>query len=273
MEKRPLVELRHVGFTYPNGVEALRGLNLALWPGELVSLVGENGSGKTTLARLVAGLLRPTTGYIALDGLDAATASTAEMSRRAGLVFQNPDHQIFEKTVWDEVAFGPKNHGMSAEEMEVRVMLELRRHDLWALKHRLPTSLSGGERKSVAFASTFVLDPPVLLLDEPAKGLDYGRKRRLSMMARGLSVAGKAIVLITHDLEFAFEATDRTVVLHKGRKLLDGPTPAVLSDPIIEEAGLRLPPLVSLATKLEDLGVRTPPSSVDDLCVQLEALI
>ncbi len=273
MGRRPLVELRKVSFTYPNGVEALTELSLQIWPGELVALVGENGSGKTTLARLISGLIRPTTGSITLDGLDLTEASRREICLRAGLVFQNPDHQIFEKTVWDEVAFGPRNQRMSTDEMELRVADALRRHDLWSLRQRLPTSLSGGERKSVAFASTFVLDPAVLLLDEPTKGMDYGRKMRLSMMARELCQAGKAVVLITHDLEYAYEATERTVVLHRGRKFLDGPTQSILSDPLIEEAGLRLPPLVGLATELEDLEIRMPLRSVDDLCTQLKAIL
>ncbi len=268
--KRPLVELENVRFVYPAGVEALRGLSLRLWPGELIALVGENGSGKTTLARLVSGLLHPTTGSITVDGVDASTASAAELARSVGLVFQNPDHQIFEKTVWDEVAFGLRNRGILWDEMETRVEGELRRHDLWSSRQRLPTSLSGGERKSVAFASTFVLDPKVLFLDEPTKGMDYGRKRRLAAMSQELSWAERCVVFITHDLDFAYDTTNRTIVLHRGRVLLDGDTKEVLANPAIEEAGLRLPPLVKMASQLEGLGLRLPIDGIEDLCLQLE---
>ncbi|MFQ5838490.1 MAG: energy-coupling factor ABC transporter ATP-binding protein [Thermoplasmata archaeon] len=269
----PIVSLRDVHYVYPNGVEALRGIDLNLYEGEMVGLLGENGSGKTTLARVLVGLLRPTKGSVSVFGLDAAAASAYELVKHVGLVFQNPDHQIFEKTVWDEVAFGPRNYRMSQEEVERRVEGKLRDFELSGYASRLPTSLSGGERKRVAFASTFALEPNVLLLDEPTKGMDYGRKRRLAQIAGDLSDAGKTVVFITHDVEFAYESTQRTIVLHRGRVVFDGDTREILSNPQIEEAGLKLPPMARLAILLQDLGLPQPIGSVEEFCNHLEVLL
>ncbi|MEE9236883.1 MAG: ABC transporter ATP-binding protein [Thermoplasmata archaeon] len=254
-------------------MQALRGIDLELYAGEMVGLLGENGSGKTTLARLIVGLIRPSKGRITVCGLDTTTTSAYELARRVGLVFQNPDHQIFEKTVWDEVAFGPRNYQTPQKEVDRRIEAELRGFDLWVYRSRLPTSLSGGERKSVAFASTFVLEPSVLLLDEPTKGMDYGRKRGLEKKARDLCDAGRAVVFITHDVEFAFESTQRAIVLHQGRILFDGRTQEVLSDPLIEKAGLRLPPIARLAALLQDSSLPQPIGSVEELCNHLEMLL
>jgi energy-coupling factor transport system ATP-binding protein len=268
-DSTPVVRIRGLHYVYPNGVEAIRGIDLDLYPGEIVALVGENGSGKTTLARLMAGLLKPSRGSVWVNELDTSAATTADVVRHVGLVFQNPDHQIFEKTVWDEVAFGPRNYRLSSEEVHDRVEEELRRFELWEQRGRLPTSLSGGERKRVAFASTFALRPRVILLDEPMRGMDHGRKRRLAATARELSEAGRTLVFITHDVDFAFSATERTIVLQHGKVFLDGRTRDVLSDPAVERAGLRPPAVSHLIRVLEDSGVFEREPGVWDLVQEL----
>ncbi len=271
-EEASLVSLRDVHYTYPNGVCALQGVSLEIREGELVGLLGENGSGKTTLARLLVGLVRPTKGTISVCGLDAATASSYDLARHVGLAFQNPDQQIFERTVWDEVAFGPRNYGLPPGELERRVGTWLHTFELADHRLRLPTSLSGGERKRVAFASTFALEPEILLLDEPTKGMDYGRKARLAGVARDLAESGRAVVIITHDVEFAYEVTERTIVLHHGKVLLDGGTLETLSNPHIEDAGLVPPVIARLSTHLTELGLPTPVGTVEEFCRYLEAL-
>lgn len=242
-------------YAYPNGVEAIRGLTLDFLPGERVALLGENGSGKTTLARLLLGLLRPTQGTIWLEGRDTSQLTTHEITRDVGLVFQNPDHQIFLERVRDEVAFGPRNLGQPPPEVEERVETELRRFDLWKARHRLPAALSGGERKSVALASSFVLQPAVLLLDEPTKGMDYGRKRHLATIARTLTQEDKTVVFITHDLEFAYESSDRVVILRRGRVFLEGRTAEVFAHPSLAEAGLHPPEIPRLLALMEERGI------------------
>lgn len=246
MPDSPLVELQEVRYTYPNGVEALRGITLVLPPGELVALMGANGSGKTTLARLMAGLIEPTSGSLTVRGLESLRVSRREWARRVGLVFQNPDHQIFEKTVKAEVAFGPRNVGRSESDVWGSVERTLRTFDLVGLRNRLPAALSGGERKAVAFASTFVLDPKVFLLDEPTKGMDAVRKRELAAIARRRAARGRSVVFITHDVDFAYAFTDRTVVLEEGEVCHDGPTREILTLPNLPEVGLRVPHRVLL---------------------------
>ncbi len=269
-DEAPILELRGVYFAYPGGVEALRGVDLDLHRGERVALLGENGSGKTTLARLLLGLLRPTKGTVRVNGVDGTRASSHELARWVGLSFQNPDHQIFERTVADEVAFGPRNYGLSAREVEGRVDRELKRFCLEDHRHAPPTFLSGGERKQVAFASTFALDPAILLLDEPTKGMDYGRKRRLAAVLDHRVKEGRTVVVITHDIEFAYASTERAVVLQGGQVLTDGPTAQVLADPRVEEAGLCRPALVRLATLVE--GAPRAPRSVEEILRALEVM-
>lgn len=261
---KPLLSLRGVHYTYPDGTEAIQDLSLDLVPGQRVGLLGENGSGKTTLARMAAGLLRPTRGHILMDGVDAARLATHEIVRRVGLVFQNPDHQIFLQRVWDEVAFGPKNYGLAGPEVEGRVEAELRRFGLFEDRFRLPAALSGGERKNVAFASTFALDPAVLLLDEPTKGMDYGRKRHLAEVARRLTNEGRTVVFITHDVEFAYESTERVIVLRQGRVFLDGGTEEVLGEPRLREAGLRPAETPRLLALLRARGIPPDPRLFED---------
>lgn len=243
----PLLEFEEVFYTYPDGTRAIEGVSLRLGPGEVAALLGENGSGKTTLAKLAMGLILPDKGRVLVQGVDTREASTYEIARKVGMVFQNPDHQIFEKTVFDEVAFALRNYGFSEEKVGNSVQRELRRFGLLQYARAMPTALSGGERKRVAFASSFVLGPEVLFLDEPTKGLEEVRKVRLANMARELARQGKAIVFITHDVEFASHETERAVVMHSGHILLDGTTRKVLADARIAEARL-LPPQVRLLT-------------------------
>ncbi|MFQ5552216.1 MAG: energy-coupling factor ABC transporter ATP-binding protein [Thermoplasmata archaeon] len=252
---KPLLSVRDLHYAYPGGIEAIRGVTLDLPPGERVALLGENGSGKTTLARLLVGLLRPTRGTILLRGRDTSRLSTHDIVRDVGLVFQNPDHQIFLERVWDEVAFGPQTYGQSPPEVEERVETELRRFGLWEARNRLPSALSGGERKAVAFASSFALQPAVLLLDEPTKGMDYGRKQHLATVSRSLTRDGRTVVFITHDVEFAYESTERAVVLRRGRVFLEGRTADVLAHPSLAEAGLHRPESPRLLALLGERGI------------------
>lgn len=262
----PLLEFEDVHYTYPGGTRAIQGVSLCVGSGETVALMGENGSGKTTLARLAMGLIRPDKGRILLQGMDTNQVSTSETARRVAMVFQNPDHQIFEKTVFDEVAFALRNYGFSHEKVESGVRRELERFGLLPYARALPTALSGGERKRVAFASSFVLDPEVLFLDEPTKGLEEVRKIHLARMARDLAGQGKSTVFITHDVEFASRQTERTVVMHSGRVLLDGPTGKVLADERIAEARLLPPQVQLLVAALRGLDLPEGVRNARELC-------
>lgn len=272
MGDEPLVRLRDVRFAYPSGTEALRGVDLDLWARDRVALLGENGSGKTTLARILLGLAAPSAGTVRIGPHDPARGPRAPVASWVGLVFQNPDHQLFGESVREEVAFGPRQVGLGGDELDDRVSQALARFGLTAHGPRRPTALSGGERKRVALAATDALLPRVLLLDEPTKGTDYGGKRALVAFGKEVAAAGRAVVFITHDTEFALEATERTVVLHRGRVFRDGPTREVLADPAIEEARLRPPALARLAFLLHQRGYPEPFSSLEGLHRWLEGV-
>ncbi|MEM3440310.1 MAG: ABC transporter ATP-binding protein, partial [Candidatus Bathyarchaeia archaeon] len=174
-----MIEVEGLVFRYPNGFEALRGVDLRIGDGEFVAIMGENGAGKTTLVKHFNGLLKPTGGRVLIDGLDTKGASVAELSRSVGLVFQNPDRQLFSETVRDEVAFALRNFGFSDEIIDKRVKRILRLLDLSEYADTSPFLLSGGERKRVALASVLVWDPKHVVLDEPTIGQDYLQKERL----------------------------------------------------------------------------------------------
>ncbi len=272
MPSKPLLSLRDLHYVYPGGTAAIRGINLEVLRGERVALLGENGSGKTTLARLLVGILRPSKGSIWLGNADYAHLTTHDIAREVGLVFQNPDHQIFLERVWDEVAYGPNNYGLTTTELEKRVHAELRAFDLWEDRYRLPAALSGGERKSVTLASSFAIRPRVLLLDEPTKGMDYGRKRHLARMAERLTAEGRTVFFITHDVDFAYESTERAIVLRQGRVLLEGRTKDVLSGSEVAQAGLHAATAPRLLATLQERGIAPDSALYREVQEQVEAV-
>ncbi|MBT7915335.1 ATP-binding cassette domain-containing protein, partial [Candidatus Bathyarchaeota archaeon] len=174
----PLIQARNIVFDYPGNVHALRDVDLTINHGDYVAIMGENGAGKTTLVKHFNGLLRPKEGEILLDGEDISKQSVAQLARRVGLVFQNPDDQLFEESVEKEIAFALRNFGMNEESIEKRVTWALNLLDLNRYRERSPFILSGGERKRVALASVLAWDPDILVLDEPTIGQDYGQKER-----------------------------------------------------------------------------------------------
>jgi energy-coupling factor transport system ATP-binding protein len=203
-------------------VEALRGVNLTIRAGEFVGVIGQNGSGKTTLVKHFNGLLKPTRGVLKVLGVDTGTRGVAKLAKLAGYVFQNPDHQIFCNTVREEIAFGPRNTGMPASEVESSLRHVMELLDLQGLEERHPFRLSRGERQRLAIASILAMRPRILILDEPTGGQDRQQVSRLIATLRQLNVEGHTIVLVTHDLELLAECADRTLVMFQGKILLDG---------------------------------------------------
>ena len=253
--KPPSIVLRDVHYTYPSGVRALRGVTLHVEPGEFVALVGPNGAGKSTLARLCNGLLKPTQGVVQVGGQDTHILSPAQLARRIGYVFQHPDHQIFAATVWEELAFGPRNLGVSDEEVTRRVEELLRRFHLEAYRDVPPAVLGFGLRRKVALASVLAMQPAVLILDEPTGGLDATAGRDVMHYVAAYHRAGHTIILITHDMRLVAEWAPRTVVLQEGRILYDGPTRTLFQRPdLLHLARLTPPPVTQLAQKLEPWG-------------------
>ena len=231
----PLFELRDVGFDY-DGIPALRGLSLQIDCGQRLALVGANGSGKSTLLRILDGLYSPTQGALYFDGQEV-TAQLLQRDdfalpfrRRVGLVFQNPDVQLFNPTVFDEIAFAPLQLGWSREQVLSRVEQTLDYMRLTSLRDRPPYRLSGGEKKRVALASVLVLDPEVLLLDEPTATLDPRSQSEVIDLIQEWKGSSKTVISATHQLEIVEDIADRMLVLEEGRVAASGTPAEILSN-------------------------------------------
>jgi energy-coupling factor transport system ATP-binding protein len=264
----PIIKARNLRFIYqPANVEALKGINVDIYPGEFIALVGENGAGKTTFAKNVLGLLKPTSGTLIVDGVDPRTAEIQEMAKRVGYLFQNPDNQLFQLTVWDEVCFGPKNLGLSPEEIEERAKEAIRLCRLQGLEKEAPLSLSTGERQRLALAAVLAMDTKILFLDEPTKGQDYGNIKSFMDFIVSLNKdKGKTIILITHDMTLVAEYARRVIVMSKGNIVLDGtPWEVLQHEDIIKEAGLNTPPIAQVAKNLSIHGVPSDIMTVDEM--------
>jgi energy-coupling factor transport system ATP-binding protein len=251
--KGPLIlEAEGLGYIYPQyHVEALRGIDLGIREGEFIAILGQNGSGKTTLAKHFNGLLKPTSGHVLVRGRPTTEHSHRELARLVGYVFQNPDHQIFARTVREEVGFGLAMQGENPKTVEKRVAEALEVVGLAGYELKVPFTLTKGERQRVAVASVLAVQPQVIILDEPTTGLDYRHQRNTMELLTRLNKQGHTIIIITHSMWVAAEYAERTVVLKDGRILADGPTRAVFADEArLAEASLRPPSLVKLSNWL-----------------------
>lgn len=223
----PVIDLRGVAFAYPDGHQALFGVDLHIHPGERVALLGPNGAGKTTLVLHLNGILRPGAGSVAVSGLPVSEEHLAEIRRQVGIVFQDPDDQLFMPTVRDDVAFGPANLGLTGAELEARVAAALEVVGMSEFADRPPHHLSFGQRRRVAIATVLAMEPEILVLDEPSSNLDPTSRRELAEILDSLPVT---ILMVTHDLPYAAQLCERAVVLSDGVIAVDGPTLEVLAD-------------------------------------------
>jgi energy-coupling factor transport system ATP-binding protein len=220
-------QLVHV---YPQGnVRALDGVSLKIGGGERVALIGQNGSGKTTLVRHLNGLLRPTSGRVLLDGADARLQTVASLARRVGLVFQDPDRQIFAGSVRSEVEFGPRNLGRSGAELHASVADALAATGLAGEERTNPYDLGGSRRKLLALASVLAMRTPVLVLDEPTTGQDARGVERVRSVVEAVAAAGRTVIAVSHDMRFVAEAFERVIVMRAGQIILDGPPSTVFA--------------------------------------------
>jgi energy-coupling factor transport system ATP-binding protein len=271
-----LIRAERLGYTYGLGTSlervALQDVDLQIDPGERVGLLGPTGSGKSTLVQLVAGLLRPTSGRVLLDGLPARgrRSQAPQVRGRVGLAFQYPESQIFEQTVLREVAFGPRNLGLSDEEIDARVRWALGMVGLDAVQvgDRVPFTLSGGEMRRLALASILAMHPEVLILDEPTSGLDpQGRHELLSRILAWQREMGSTLIFVSHDQDALARVAERAVVLADGRIAADGPAQEVLSDrEHLQQTGLDVPQTVLLLRALRRASwpVRTDCLLIED---------
>lgn len=250
-----MISVQNVDFHYPDGPAVLQGVNLEIKDGEFVAIMGENGAGKTTLVKMFNGLLKPTTGTVTIDGIQTKEKSVAQLSRNVGLIFQNPDNQLFAETVTQELGFSLRNFGFPDDVVEKRVTSYLHILDLERYQNSSPFVLSGGERKRVALAAILVWDPKHVIMDEPTIGQDYLQKERLRNFITQLVSQGKTVVIVTHDVEFVAECKPRVVLLSHGSIIGDGPATQILTENnLVEQASLVMPQIAALMNNLADLG-------------------
>jgi energy-coupling factor transport system ATP-binding protein len=240
----------HVRFSY-NYVTALHDVSLHITPGEQVGLIGANGAGKSTLARHLNGLLRPTGGRVLVGDHDTRKHSPAHLARSVGYVFQNPDQQIFKRTVRDEVAFGPEHLFPDPSQITAAVDAALAATQLTAWAEHHPHDLLPAQRKLVALAGVLAMNTPVVVLDEPSAGQDAHGVRLIGTIMDQLRAAGRTVILITHDIDFCAEQCERIVVLHGGRVLLDGTPEHVFTQTAkLAHSAVEPPQLIRLAERL-----------------------
>jgi cobalt/nickel transport system ATP-binding protein len=224
---------------YPDGTQALFGVDLSIDQGERVALLGPNGAGKTTLVMHLNGILTPGLGTVSVGGLPVTRENLREVRRRVGLVFQDPDDQLFMPTVGEDVAFGPANLGIRGHELNRRVNTALEQVGLRHVIDRPPHHLSFGQRRRVAVATVLAMRPEILVLDEPSSNLDPASRRELADILRGLDVT---VLMVTHDLPYALELCERSLILSGGTIAADGPTRQILAnETLLAQHRLELP--------------------------------
>jgi cobalt/nickel transport system ATP-binding protein len=234
------IDVEDLGFAYPDGTEALRGVSFHVGHGESVAIVGANGAGKSTLLMHLNGFLTPMRGSVRIGDVPVLKATVPAIRKTVGMVFQDPDDQLFMGSVFEDVAFGPMNLGLPAEDIEERVVDALERTGVLRLKDRPPYRLSGGEKRAVAIATVLAMRASILVLDEPSSNLDPRARRRLIGLLAGFD---HTKLIATHDLDLAVELCERTIVLRGGEVVADGRTREVFrDDSLLEASGLERPP-------------------------------
>jgi len=269
----PVIEIEDVFFAYPSGVKALDGVSLTIHRGEFVAIMGENGAGKTTLVKHFNGLLRPQAGRVSVDGEDASRLSVATLARKVGLVFQNPDDQLFSENVEEEISFALRNFGFDKDVIRKRVDWALNLLDIERYQKSSPFILSGGERKRVALGSVLAWDPEVVVLDEPTIGQDYAQKERLRHFLMQLRTQSKTTIIVTHDVEFVAECKPRVVLMARGKIVADGPIRKIMTDEeALRQASVSPPEITKAFSMLSSYGLPRGVLGVDEAADMLVRL-
>lgn len=248
-DAEPILSIRDVSFQYPGGGGRVDDLNMSVYPGEMVGVIGQNGAGKTTLMKLICGLLKPNRGNVLLAGLNTREVPTSRIAGHCSILFQNPDYQLCKNTVTDEVAFGLELQGVDSTEARRRANKVIERFGLPA--EESPFSLSRGQRQVVALASVVVMQPDLVLLDEPTSGLDYRECMTVMDTVSEMANNGCAVVVVCHDMEVVSDFTERVMVMANGKILGRGPTQQMFENAdLMHQAYIQAPQIVQLSQEL-----------------------
>lgn len=247
-----MIRAENVGYSYSGNAQTVRDLTFHIGKGEFVAILGENGAGKTTTVKLIDGLLRPTSGRMLVNGLDTAKTRVSDRAKQVGFLFQNPDRQICQSTVRDEIAFGLRAVWGKRETEKINERTEELLNLFSFRGDEEPFSLSRGQRQQVALASTLAVKPAVLILDEPTTGLDYRECTRIMEFIRSLNeTEGTTVVMVCHDMEVVLDYARRALVMAGGRLLADGPVHEIFRDaPLMEKASLLPPQIIQISGRL-----------------------
>jgi energy-coupling factor transport system ATP-binding protein len=266
-----IVSFDSVDYNHPNGNIALKKVSFQITKGELVAILGSNGAGKTSLVRHINGLAKATHGVVKVFGEDAKLQTSAKLSRKVGIVFQNPNNQLFEQSVKREIEFALRNFGFPKDLISQRTEWALETFQLKEYEEHPPMELSGGEKKRLCIALVLAWDPEIVILDEPTVGQDSEQKERLSEIIRLLISQKKTVILVTHDIEFAWPLQPRVVIMSAGEIIADGPCQDILSDEALLSRGSVLPPQLVEFAKLAKLP-RPYPGDASEAKSMLENL-
>jgi energy-coupling factor transport system ATP-binding protein len=274
-DQKPFVQVINLNYTYPDGTQALKDINLEISDGEFIAFIGQNGSGKTTLSKCLNGLFKPTSGDVIVDGLNSKTTPIVQMVRRVGYVFQNPDHQLFNNNCWDEIAYGPRNILLPEEEVKERVIEAAQVVGLpeqYFTEH--PFFLSKGLRQRVAIASILALRPKLIIVDEPTTGQDARQSFEIMDFLRDLNENhGHIIIIITHDMPIVAQYARRVIAMGQGRILADGPTSQVFKQTeLLKQTFLEPPQITQLAQGAAHLGFDPGTLTVESMVAQFDKL-
>ncbi len=255
----PLIMVHDVDYVYSNGTIALKQVSLNIKKGELIAILGQNGAGKTTLIRTFNGLIRPTKGSIFLEGENIASKTIATLSKKVGVIFQNPMHQLFSTTLEDEIKFSLKSLNLDKEEIQIKVDQILKEFDLEKYRKRSPFNLSGGESKKLATASILCRDPDILFFDEPTLGQDAKEINFFLGLIKSELERGKTIIIVTHNIEFTVEHVPRIILMSGGQIIADGPTKSIFTNEfLISKSSLIMPQIYLFKKELQKIGITIP---------------
>jgi energy-coupling factor transport system ATP-binding protein len=269
MNTERVIEVNNLTYEYPDGTVALHNITFDILAGQFIALIGQNGSGKTTLAKCLNGLLKPTDGYVKIDDLDTRErGTTKKIVTKVGYVFQNPDHQLFNNTIYKEIAYGPRNIGLNEREVKERVEEAA---SVCGVEKGLfgehPFFLTKGLRQRVAIASILAMRPRTIIVDEPTTGQDMRQSVEVMNFLRELwEKEGHTVIIITHEMPIVAQYSQRAVVLSQGRILMDGSTRAVFAEPdLLARTFVRPPQITQLAQALSQYGIPKDVISVDEM--------